>query len=179
LAPRASQDRPRCARGLPRPSLFHLGASNGSAVCRFQKTHEKRTPFFTFCFATSFCFATLLVTRRPQELPRKPQEALRSTQSCQGAPKSTQGAPKSSQRVPKELPWRSQRAPKSSQGAPKSPQGSLCLSRSDHPRPRRRPRVPSSTPIARSPAAGLEYLAPGTNEALRLPQAAPQAAPQA
>ena len=118
MAPRASRDRPRCARGLPRPSLFHLGASNGSAVCRFQKTHEKRTPFFTLCFANSFF---LLLTchketpRAPKEAPRGPKEHPELPRSTQEHPRSPQELPKSSQGAPMEVPKSTQELPRSTQ----------------------------------------------------------------
>ena len=41
---------PRGARGLPRHSLFHLGAPNCNAVWRFRKAHEKRAHVFVILF---------------------------------------------------------------------------------------------------------------------------------
>ena len=132
MAPRASQDRPRCAQGLPRPSLFHLGASNGSPVCRFQKTCETRTPFFTFCFAVSFFLRLAVFVLSPQSAPRPQRSPQRAPGSSQGLPK---GPPRSSpgakchsvSRVScayfdKEHP----RAPKEHPRTPKEPQKTLC-----------------------------------------------------
>ena len=87
MAPRASQDRPRGARGLPRPSLFHLGAPNPSAVWRFQKTREKRTPFFMFCFADSFFLLLAVFVLYPQSAPRPQRRPQRAPGSSQGLPK--------------------------------------------------------------------------------------------
>ena len=92
MAPRASQDRPRCAQGLPRPSLSHLGASNGSAVWRFQKTCETRTPFFTFCFAVSFFLRLAVFVLSPQSAPRPQRSRQRAPGSSQGLPKAPLGA---------------------------------------------------------------------------------------
>ena len=100
---------PRGARGLPRHSLFHLGAQIVMLFGVFKKHTKNARTFLLFCFIyhvflmfsdsqISMVFGRAFL---PQGVPN----------ASQGAPKASQGAPRSSQgapRVPKEHP----RAPK-------------------------------------------------------------------
>jgi hypothetical protein len=133
----------------------------------------------------------------PKKHPRLPQKAPKIPRGRPGPPrelprrhKTIQGHRKTAPRQPRDRP---KTAPRPPIALPKTAQvciwksPSLSLAGSDRPKPRRRPRVPSSwdslqrlcrtlslspslslAPIAPSRAAGLEYLAPQTNDCFKV-----------